>query len=75
MIETLYRVSVVLHEDDVNYFSRRYGYDTINAKKGCIDCSSHLAEDGRIEEVAIFSCELAAKQCEKLLLKLGGEND
>ena len=75
MIETLYRVSVILHEDDVNYFSRQYGVDIINAKKGCIDCSSHLAEDGRIEEVAIFSCKLTAKQCEKLLLKLGDKND
>lgn len=73
MIETLYRVSVVLHEDNVNYFSRQYGDDIVNAKKGCVDSSNHLAEDGRIEEVAIFSCELAAKLCERLLLRAGGE--
>lgn len=75
MIETLYRVSVVFHEDDVNYFSRQYGESVVEAKKGCIDCSSHLEEDGKIVEVAVFSCELAAKRCENILLKLGDEED
>lgn len=72
MIETLYRVSVVLHEDDVNYFSQQYRDDVVNAKKGA-SFGSHFAVDGRIEEVAIFSCELAAKLCEKLLLRAGRE--
>lgn len=70
MIIPVYIVSVVFHEDSVNYFSTEYARKVRHAKCGARKEDSFLSEEGFIAESAEFLCRQKAERCERLLQEI-----